>query len=67
MLRISFTVYISVYDTKDARNVSSQNEIMHLIVFKYDAFSASYVIKWKLILLKSIDNNNELFQNIKHW
>lgn len=61
MLKASFTVYISVYDTKEARNVSSQKAIVHLIVFKYDAFSASYVIKWKLILLKGIDNN-ECFQ-----
>lgn len=45
MLKTSFTVYISVYYTKDARNVSSQEKIVHLIVFKYDAFSASYVIK----------------------
>lgn len=45
MLKTLFTVYISVYDTKEARNVSSQKEIVHLIVFKCDAFSASYVIK----------------------
>lgn len=36
-------VYINVYDTKDARNISSPKEIMYLIVFKYVAFSALYV------------------------
>lgn len=61
MLKTLFTVYVSVYDTQEARNVSSQKEIVHLIVFKYDAFPASYVIKQNLILLKGIDNN-EYFQ-----
>lgn len=54
-------LYINVYDTKDARNVSSQKDLMYLIVLKYVAFSALYVIKHKLILLKGIENNNKHF------
>lgn len=34
---------------------------MYLIVLKYVAFSALYVIKQRLILFKGIDNNNKHF------
>lgn len=54
-------VYINMYDTKDARSASSQKELMYLIVVKYIAFSALYVIKQKLILLKGIVSNNKHF------
>ena len=38
-------VYINVYDMKGARNVSSQKELIYLIVLKYVAFSDLSVIK----------------------
>lgn len=53
MLKTSFLlsdVYISVYDTKDMRNVSSQKELMYLIVLKYVASSVCM-----------FDNNNKHF------
>lgn len=54
-------VYINMYDTKDTRSVSSQKELMYLIVVKYVAFSALCVVKQKLILLEGIVNNNKHF------
>lgn len=47
-------MYTNVYDKKDARNISSQKDLMYLIILKYVAFSALFA---KLILLEGTDNN----------